>query len=457
MSTDSAIHRESPAVEQALEASRERQGTGLTPRERAVEALVGGGFVAAAVALALLAPAADFQLSSALILVVALAATSLVTFDVGSAYTMPLQLAFVPMLFVLPPAAVPLCVAAGLILGKLPAVIAERRPPSRVLMAVGDSWFAVGPAVVFAIAQPGAPDGRDVPVYLLALAAQLACDATAGFIRERLYGGLGLRDQVREMRWIHLVDTLLSPVGLAVSFGAVERPWIVLLMLPLAALMLVFARERAAHVGYVIELSRAYRGTALVLGNVVEADDEYTGMHCQEVVDLAVQVADEMRLDAAARRNVEFGALLHDVGKIAIPKEIINKPGPLDQDEWALMRTHTIEGQRLLDQVGGFMREVGLIVRASHESYDGSGYPDGLVGEAIPLEARIVSCCDAYNAMTTDRSYRRARPPGEAIEELRRCAGTQFDPRVVESVVAVVTRSGALLPEPASLLHQPAP
>jgi putative nucleotidyltransferase with HDIG domain len=451
------VSRESPAVEQALEASQARRQSGLTRRERAVEAVVGGGFLAVAAAFLVLAPTAGLDLAAAPIVVVALAAASLVTFDVASAYTMPLQMAFVPMLFVLPAGVVPLCVAAGLLLGRLVTLAAERRPPSRALMAVGDSWFAVGAALVFAIAQPGAPDGRDLPVYLAALAAQFAGDLAAGMLRERLHGGLRVRDVVREMRWIHLVDALLAPVGLAVAFGAVERPWIVLLLLPLAALMLVFARERAAHVGHVIELSRAYRGTALVLGNVVEADDEYTGMHCQEVVELAVEVAEEMRLDAAARRNVEFGALLHDVGKIAIPKEIINKPGPLDEDEWVLMKTHTIEGQRLLDQVGGFMREVGLIVRASHESYDGRGYPDGLAGEAIPLEARIVACCDAYNAMTTDRSYRRARPATAALAELQRCSGTQFDPRVVEAVVAVVTRSGALLPEPAALMPQPAP
>jgi putative nucleotidyltransferase with HDIG domain len=376
MSTDSAIHRESPAVEQALEASRERQGSGLTPRERRVEAAIGGGFVAAAVAIALLAPSTGFDLGHALIAVLSLAAVSVVTFDVGSTYTMPLQMAFVPMLFVLPPAAVPACVAAALIAGKLPEVLAGRRRLPRVLMSLGDSWFAVGPAIVFAFAQPGAPDGHDIPVYLAALAAQLGGDAVAGLGRERLHGGLSVREQLHELRWIQLVDVLLAPVGLAVAFGAAERPWLVLLLLPLAALMSVFARERAAHVDHVIELSRAYRGTALVLGNVVEADDQYTGMHCQEVVELAVEVADELGLDAAARRNVEFGALLHDVGKIAIPKEIINKPGPLDDDEWALMKTHTIEGQRLLDQVGGFMREVGLIVRASHESWDGSGYPD---------------------------------------------------------------------------------
>ena len=106
------------------------------------------------------------------------------------------------------------------------------------------------------------------------------------------------------------------------------------------------------------------------------------------------------------RRNVEFGALLHDVGKIAIPNEIINKPGPLDDREWAMMQDPHVEGQRMLERVGGLLGEVGAVVRASHERYDGGGYPDGLAGEAIPLASRIVSACDAFNAMTTDRSYR---------------------------------------------------
>jgi HD-GYP domain-containing protein (c-di-GMP phosphodiesterase class II) len=164
-----------------------------------------------------------------------------------------------------------------------------------------------------------------------------------------------------------------------------------------------------------------------------------------------------MGLDAARRRNVEFGALLHDVGKIAVPKEIINKPGPLDDAEWEIMRLHTIEGQLLLDKVGGFMREVGRVVRSSHERFDGGGYPDGLTGEEISLEARIVSCCDAFSAMTTDRSYRKARSAGAALEELRRCAGSQFDPVVVDAVESVVKRrlerelgDSALLPDPAA-------
>ena len=111
-----------------------------------------------------------------------------------------------------------------------------------------------------------------------------------------------------------------------------------------------------------------------------------------------------------------------------MPNEIINKRGPLDDAEWAIMRRHTIEGETMLARVGGLLGRVGSIVRASHEHFDGSGYPDGLAGEEIPLAARIVACCDAFSAMTTDRSYRKALTLEAAAVELRRVAGTQFDP-----------------------------
>ena len=118
------------------------------------------------------------------------------------------------------------------------------------------------------------------------------------------------------------------------------------------------------------------------------------------------------------------------------------------------MKTHTVEGQQMLERVGGVLARVGVVVRASHERWDGGGYPDGLAGEAIPLAARIVSACDAYNAMTTDRSYRRALPVADALAELERCAGTQFDPDVVAALVAVET-PGA--PEWQLTLSEPEP
>ena len=164
-------------------------------------------------------------------------------------------------------------------------------------------------------------------------------------------------------------------------------------------------------------------------------DDAYTGSHTRGVTDLAATSPTRSGSAPEQRRKVEFGAMLHDVGKIAISKTIINKPSSLTEDEWALMRTHTIEGQRMLDQVGGLMSEIGRVVRWSHERYDGAGYPDGIAGEEIPIEARIVFCCDAFSAMTTDRPYRGAMDEESAIAELRANSGTQFDPAVVDALV----------------------
>ena len=214
---------------------------------------------------------------------------------------------------------------------------------------------------------------------------------------------------------VYAIDAMLFPVGLLAAFAIDDSPYYVALLTPLFGVLAVFASERRVRLEQLTELNGAYRGTAMVLAEVVDADDAYTGMHTRDVVDLSLEVADRMGLGSEQRRKVEFGALLHDVGKVAIPNEIINKPGPLNDAEWAIMRTHTAEGQRMLDRVGGTMSEVGAIVRGSHERWDGGGYPDGLKGDAIPLEARIICACDAYNAMTTTRStgrrWRRPRRP----------------------------------------------
>jgi HD-GYP domain-containing protein (c-di-GMP phosphodiesterase class II) len=237
---------------------------------------------------------------------------------------------------------------------------------------------------------------------------------------------------------VYAIDAMLFPVGLLAALASVESPYYVALLTPLFGVLAVFASERRVRLQQLTELNGAYRGTAMVLAEVVDADDAYTGMHTRDVVELSLAVADRMGLGSERRRKVEFGALLHDVGKVAIPNEIINKPGPLNDAEWAVMRTHTIEGQRMLDRVGGTMSEVGAIVRGTHERWDGGGYPDGLKTEEIPLEARIICACDAYNAMTTTRSYRRGMPPSAAAAELVRCSGSQFDPAVVEALIAVL-------------------
>jgi HD-GYP domain-containing protein (c-di-GMP phosphodiesterase class II) len=274
-----------------------------------------------------------------------------------------------------------------------------------------------------------------------ALAAYVAAD----LVSSQLFARLAFREP---LAWpsladasVYAVDLLLAPLGVATAIAATGREWALpAVFVPLALLLKVFANERRTRIDHALELSHAYRGTAMLLGDMVETDDAYTGSHSRDVVELAVEVGRRMGLGPDALRDLEFGALLHDVGKIAVPKEIINKPGRLTPEEWAIMKRHTIEGQRMLENVGGVLARVGVIVRASHEDYDGTGYPDGLAGDAIPIEARICSACDAFSAMTTDRSYRAAMSHEDAIAELRRCAGTQFDPGVVATLVALLER-----------------
>jgi HD-GYP domain-containing protein (c-di-GMP phosphodiesterase class II) len=305
-------------------------------------------------------------------------------------------------------------------------------------MGVMEAWFALAPAAVLCALGAELPDWASWPAYVAALAAQFAADGLLATLFGRVCLGVRPLDTLRDVALTYRVDLLLAPLGLLAAIAAAPLPGLSVLVLAPAALLAFFAREREASVAQTLELGRAYRGTALLLRDVLEEDDQYTGRHTQDVVGLSVRVSERMGVDEDVRRATELGALLHDVGKIAIPDSIINKPGPLDEAEWALMRTHTVEGQQMLDRVGGLLADVGVVVRASHERWDGGGYPDGLAGAAIPLAARIVSACDAYNAMTTDRPYRRAMPVAAAVRELRANARTQFDPAVVDALVAVV-------------------
>ncbi|HEU4977314.1 MAG TPA: HD-GYP domain-containing protein, partial [Solirubrobacteraceae bacterium] len=322
----------------------------------------------------------------------------------------------------------------------VPDVAVHRWHPQRALLSLSDAWFSIGPAIVFAAASIHGVRWSDWWIWLLALVAQFALDFGASAAREWLHYLKPPDVQLRELGIVWLVDSSCAPVGLMAAVAAAHGRFSFLLVLPLVGLMAGFAQERRFRIEQAIDLSRAYQGTALLLGDVIEDDDNYTGEHSRGVVALAVEISDEIGLDARRRRLVEFGALLHDVGKVKVPKSILHKPGPLDPSELDVMRQHTIEGQRMLDRVGGDLEDVGVVVRASHEHWNGGGYPDGLAGEAIPLEARIVSCADAFSAMTTDRPYRKAMTLERAIGELSANAGTQFDPQVVEALLRVLAR-----------------
>jgi putative nucleotidyltransferase with HDIG domain len=422
---------------------RPARGEAPTWHEYRAELAVGMPFLAAAVALALLGDSGtSLQAGPAIALVLAYALLSRVRFHAGVGHTVPTQLAFVPMLFLLPTQLVPLLVLLGMLVGNLPDYARGALHPGRALMLPGDAWHAIGPAAVLLAAGATSPAWGDWPWYVLALGAQFAIDLGVYAVRARLALDIPSREQLRALVWVWVVDALLAPVGLLAAFASIAHPYAFLLVLPLAALLTLFARERNERLDQALELGGAYRGIAMLLGDLLEEADEYTGGdHTRGVVALSLEVADELGLDERECHNVELAALLHDIGKIVIPDTIINKPGPLSDDEWALMKTHTIEGQRMLDRVGGVLREVGMIVRASHERWDGGGYPDGLAGERIPREATVVAAADAFNAMTTDRSYRRGRSVVDAVAEMRACSGSQFSPEVVAALVRVVARS----------------
>jgi diguanylate cyclase (GGDEF)-like protein len=195
--------------------------------------------------------------------------------------------------------------------------------------------------------------------------------------------------------------------------------------------------------------SSSRRQTRDVLLQVLREREPELHRHLHGVAALAAALGRRLALSGEQLDEVTRAAELHDVGKIAIPDEILHKPASLDAGEWELMRQHTIIGDRILGAAPA-MRPVAEIVRASHERWDGGGYPDGLAGERIPLGARIVSVCDAFHAMTTPRPYRPTLDPDAALAELRRCAGTQFDPAVVEAFCAL-----AVEPPPAAASVEP--
>ena len=193
-----------------------------------------------------------------------------------------------------------------------------------------------------------------------------------------------------------------------------------------------FKRERS----HSQELERSYSATVRVLSNAVEARDAYTGKHADRVTAYGIEIARAMGLSLADEPRVEFGFLLHDIGKVAIPDAILYKPGSLTEKERALMAQHPLIGSEIVAGIE-FLSEAAQVVRSHHERWDGNGYPDGLRGEEIPLAARVFAVADVLDALTTDRPYRPALPLAEARRMIVAAAGTQFDPRVIEAFASI--------------------
>jgi HD-GYP domain-containing protein (c-di-GMP phosphodiesterase class II) len=446
-------HELDPATVRLFEEERERRTAGLVGRERRIEFALAYSFLAAALAAELFLNASQgFSVGIAIVSVAAFAIAARVKFYVGTGWGTPTQLVFVPMLFLLPTPAVPLLIALGLVLAKAPECLSGKERPNRMMVAVGDAWYTLGPVLVLSLAGSELPVWSDWPIYVAALAAQFAFDFAVSTLQARFGLGIPVRTQLNELLVVWSVDALLAPVGLLAAFASSMWQYGFLLVLPMVGLLAIFAQERMGRMENALTLSRAYRGTALLLGELLTAGDAYTGDHSRTVVVLSQTVGRRLGLDERALRDLEFAALLHDVGKLAVPKEILNKPGPLTPDEFEVMKRHVEEGQLMLEKIGGVMGDAGHVVRTHHERFDGAGYPDGLAGTEIPLAARIIACCDAFNAMTTDRPYRRAMSRDEAIAELRSQAGRQFDPHVVEILCETIATGE---PRPANENSEP--
>src|SRR5215211_7320677 len=363
-------------AEQLVGEARARRARQMPRRE----AWVRGGSAIAFLFVAMLLASAlphsrDTDALLVLGLVVGYAVVSRVRFEFGDTYAVPEQLLFIPMLALVPLPLVPALVAAGAVLGLVPDLLRGTWHWDRAISTVGDCWFCIGPVLVLAAFAPGPVALSAAGYYALAYAAQVATDFAWAVLRDRLIDRLPIGEVVSYFAGVTRVDAILTPIAFLVAVTAASEPWWLLAIAPLVWLLEIFSRDRRERYASALELNRAYRGTVMLLSDVLEFED---------------------------------------------------------------VKNHTIEGQFILDRVGGLLGRVGEIVRSCHERWDGGGYPDGLVGEQIPLAARIVFVSDAYNAMTTDRPYRSAMSPQEAVAELVINSGTQFDPRIVAAITKVI-------------------
>ena len=346
MST-AAVTGSDPAAQRVIEEQRARRMNRVARRERLSLLASAGAFLVCAILMAGLLPTDRSPGVIATLLLIGVYALAFhLDFEIGTGSAVPTQLVLVPMLFVLPTGIVPLAVAAGVVLGSMAEYARGTLHYERIFMRLVNCWHAIGPALVLALAGEPDPSLSDWPLYLAALGAQFALDFGSSALREWTALGVPPRVQLKAMGWVYMIDGGLGSIGLAVAFAAVDSPYGILLAVPLVGLLSVFAKDRRVRIDHELELRDAYRGTAFLLGDVVEADDGYTGEHSRDVVALTLSVVDQLGLSERERRDAEFVALLHDVGKIRIPNEIINKPGKLTDEEFEIVKRHTIEGER---------------------------------------------------------------------------------------------------------------
>ncbi|MEV8424308.1 HD-GYP domain-containing protein [Streptomyces niveus] len=352
--------------------------------------------------------------------------------------------------FLLPPAAAALVAVPGALCGRVAQRPAGIRRVWRAAQLAIATWAAAqahrlldGPAALGGTAHPGhaAPGIPDFPYALLPAGAGALAFC---LVLSALDGGVFVTAERQPVRtaWRGLLGRSLAPYGahalaglmMAVLWRSPYGPLSALfVLLPMYISCWVFAqyhRERAAH-----------QATIRALVQAVDLKDRYTRGHSERVGRASAMIARELGMDGERLEVLRFAGILHDVGKLGVPTRVLRKDGPLTPQERRVIELHPEYGHEIVRGIG-FLGEARLAILHHHERIDGSGYPYGLAGAEIPEFARVVAVADAFDAMTSTRSYRRARPVATAVAELRRCAGTQFDPRMVRALVRALDRYG---------------
>lgn len=439
---------------------RERLAKPMGDRESVVVGLLGTAYVAGALAAALLLPHAGIAdpLLVGVLLVLFLGVLR-VHLEVGSGYVSPAQLVFVPLLFVLPLWLMPLMLPAAFALEELPDIVRGRAHVHRWLNWLADSWFVLGPVSVLGVFAPGPPGLSQAPIYLAALVAQTGLGLGTVVLRAWLVSEVSTRDALRSAGLGYQFNVLLSLPGFAVIYAAIAHGvlWLALLA-PLLAVCVVFARAHKQRWDEIVAVhNRSWERFLEDCRRLerVQASSHLTA-HWRCAAELALATAAQLTLPLAERAAVAHAARL--AATAFLPPPAGDSDGALTDTEREQLRNRTVVAERRLQLAavliegrlfgaGGAvasldahaLREQAAIVRASAERFDGRGFPDGLGGSEIPLAARIIAPCVAYSAMTSGRHHRAAMSRETALEELRRGAGSQFDPAVIDALVATLT------------------
>ncbi|MFV2198887.1 HD-GYP domain-containing protein [Nocardiopsis sp. LOL_012] len=308
--------------------------------------------------------------------------------------------------------------------------------------------YAAGHAYLLCGGSVGPLAREDFPAVI---APYLVAVLTHTAVNSALVGALmwtlgGQRPQGRRpVNWRPLAAVELSSIGYQMLGLAIAAVWggvgviaPLMVLLPLFIARWTFAQQAAE--------ARAHEATLATLCQAVETKDHYTRGHCMRVAEASAMIARELGMPAERVQKIRYAGMLHDIGKLGVPTKVLQKQGRLTDEEYAVIKLHPTRGYEIVREIS-FLDEALDGIRHHHEKLDGTGYPMGLVGMEIPESARIISVADVFDCLTSTRSYKKAWPVDEAIAELRNCAGTQFDPRMVEALVRAVAREGWSTPD----------